>query len=64
MVVVTNEVGLGIVPATPVGRVFRDALGRANQQLAALADTVYLLVAGQPVRVKPPCPACVEDGWT
>ena len=63
LVVVTNEVGLGIVPATPVGRVFRDALGRANQRLAELADAVYLLVAGQPLRVKPACPACSEDGW-
>jgi adenosylcobinamide kinase/adenosylcobinamide-phosphate guanylyltransferase len=53
LVVVTNEVGLGIVPATPLGRLFRDALGRANQALAADADAVYLLVAGLPVRVKP-----------
>lgn len=52
-IVVTNEVGLGIVPATPLGRVFRDALGRANQALAARADTVYLLVAGLPLRIKP-----------
>lgn len=53
LVVVTNEVGLGIVPATPLGRVFRDALGRANQALAAAADEVYLLVAGIPLRIKP-----------
>lgn len=52
-IVVTNEVGLGIVPATPLGRVFRDALGRANQSLAARADEVFLLVAGLPVRIKP-----------
>lgn len=52
-VVVTNEVGWGVVPATPLGRVFRDALGRANQALAARADAVYLLVAGLPLRVKP-----------
>ena len=62
LVVVTNEVGLGVVPATPVGRVFRDALGRANQHVAALADAVYLLVAGQPLRLKPPCPACADEG--
>jgi adenosylcobinamide kinase / adenosylcobinamide-phosphate guanylyltransferase len=54
LIVVTNEVGLGIVPATPLGRVFRDALGRANQTLAAAADAVYLLVAGLPLRIKPP----------
>jgi adenosylcobinamide kinase/adenosylcobinamide-phosphate guanylyltransferase len=53
LIVVTNEVGLGIVPATPLGRVFRDALGRANQALAARADAVYLLVAGLPLRIKP-----------
>jgi len=53
LIVVTNEVGLGIVPATPLGRVFRDALGRANQALAAAADEVVLLVAGIPVRIKP-----------
>jgi adenosylcobinamide kinase/adenosylcobinamide-phosphate guanylyltransferase len=53
LIVVTNEVGLGIVPATPLGRVFRDALGRANQGLAARADMVYLLVAGLPLRIKP-----------
>jgi adenosylcobinamide kinase/adenosylcobinamide-phosphate guanylyltransferase len=53
LIVVTNEVGLGIVPATPLGRVFRDALGRANQTLAARADAVYLVVAGLPLRIKP-----------
>jgi len=53
LIVVTNEVGLGIVPATPLGRVFRDAIGRANQVLAARADAVYLLVAGLPLTIKP-----------
>ena len=53
LIVVTNEVGLGIVPATPLGRVFRDALGRANQALAADADEVHLLVAGIALRIKP-----------
>lgn len=53
LIVVTNEVGLGIVPATPLGRVFRDAIGRANQALAARADAVYLIVAGIPVPIKP-----------
>ena len=41
------------MPATPLGRVFRDALGRANQALAAAADEVYLLVVGLPLRIKP-----------
>lgn len=55
LIVVAPEVGLGLVPATPLGRVFRDAIGRANQQLAAHADSVFLLVAGLPLRLKPPC---------
>lgn len=52
LVVVSNEVGMGIVPPFPLGRAYRDALGRANQQLAAAADAVYLMVAGIPVDVK------------
>ncbi len=50
--VVSNEVGLGIVPAYPLGRVYRDALGRANQRLAAIADRVIFMVAGLPMTVK------------
>jgi adenosylcobinamide kinase/adenosylcobinamide-phosphate guanylyltransferase len=50
--IVSNEVGMGIVPAYPLGRVYRDALGRANQRLAAAADHVLLMVAGLPMRVK------------
>lgn len=46
MIVVTNEVGLGIVPASALTRLYRDALGRANQRLAACADAVYLVVSG------------------
>jgi len=51
-VVVTNEVGYGLVPPYPLGRAFRDLLGSANQTLASRADEVYLLVAGIPVEVK------------
>lgn len=51
-IIVSNEVGLGIVPAYPLGRLYRDALGRANQKLAAAADKVVLLVAGIPLAVK------------
>ncbi|MGB1250584.1 MAG: bifunctional adenosylcobinamide kinase/adenosylcobinamide-phosphate guanylyltransferase [Candidatus Promineifilaceae bacterium] len=50
--IVTNEVGFGIVPANKMSRVYRDLLGRANQRLATLADHVYLLVAGLPLAVK------------
>jgi adenosylcobinamide kinase/adenosylcobinamide-phosphate guanylyltransferase len=52
MVVVSNEVGLGLVPPYPLGRLYRDVLGRANQRLAAAADRVYLVVAGLPVTLK------------
>jgi adenosylcobinamide kinase / adenosylcobinamide-phosphate guanylyltransferase len=52
LIVVTNEVGLGIVPAYPLGRVYRDALGYVNQRLAQAADRVYLMVAGLAVDIK------------
>ena len=51
-IIVSNEVGLGLVPPYPLGRVYRDALGRANQRLAALADEVLFMVAGLPLKVK------------
>ena len=53
LVMVTDEVGLGVVPETPLGRGFRDILGRVNQYLAAEAQEVYLVVSGIPVRIKP-----------
>jgi adenosylcobinamide kinase/adenosylcobinamide-phosphate guanylyltransferase len=46
LLVVSNEVGLGIVPADPLSRLYRDVLGRANQTVAAAATRVYLVVAG------------------
>ena len=52
MLVVSNEVGLGVVPPYELGRAYRDILGRANQILARHADEVHLLVAGIPMRVK------------
>lgn len=51
-VVVTGEVGMGIVPATPLGRHYRDLAGEANQRIAAVADEVYLVVSGIPVKIK------------
>ena len=53
IICVSNEVGLGVVPETRVGRTFRDLLGRVNQDFAAAADEVYLLVAGLPLQLKP-----------
>jgi len=52
LVVISNEVGMGLVPPYPLGRAYRDLLGRANQALAQKADQVYLLVAGIPMALK------------
>jgi adenosylcobinamide kinase/adenosylcobinamide-phosphate guanylyltransferase len=52
VVLVANEVGLGIVPENALARRFRDAAGRLNQRLALVADRVVLLVAGIPMKVK------------
>jgi len=52
-IIVTNEVGLGLVPANRVGRLYRDLLAKANQMLAQAADEVYLMVAGLSVQIKP-----------
>lgn len=52
LVVVSNEVGMGVVPPYETGRVFRDLLGRANQRIAEVAEAVYLMVAGIPIDVK------------
>jgi adenosylcobinamide kinase/adenosylcobinamide-phosphate guanylyltransferase len=49
---ISNEVGMGIVPPYQLGRLYRDALGRANQRIAAHANEVLLLVAGLPWHVK------------
>lgn len=51
-VLVSNEVGSGIVPENALARRFRDEAGRLNQKIAALADEVVLVVAGLPVKVK------------
>jgi adenosylcobinamide kinase/adenosylcobinamide-phosphate guanylyltransferase len=52
VVLVANEVGLGLVPETPLGRRFRDEAGRLNQEIAALADRVVFVAAGLPLVLK------------
>jgi adenosylcobinamide kinase / adenosylcobinamide-phosphate guanylyltransferase len=52
LIVVTNEVGSGVVPEYQLGRFFRDVLGRANQTVAAASSEAYLLVAGLSLRLK------------
>ena len=52
LIAVTNEVGCGIVPLSPLARFFRDCAGRANQRMAAAADEVHLVVSGIPLCIK------------
>jgi adenosylcobinamide kinase/adenosylcobinamide-phosphate guanylyltransferase len=52
VIVVSNEVGMGIVPENELARKFRDLAGRANQIMAKAADEVYLCVSGVPVNIK------------
>jgi len=54
VVLVANEVGLGLVPETPLGRRFRDEAGRLNQEIAGLADRVVFIAAGLPLILKEP----------
>ena len=52
MIIVSNEVGLGLVPPYPLGRAYRDLIGKANQVLAQRDEQVYLMVAGIPMAIK------------
>jgi adenosylcobinamide kinase / adenosylcobinamide-phosphate guanylyltransferase len=52
IIVVSNELGMGIVPENPIGRKFRDLSGQVNQHIAAIADTVVFLTAGLPMVLK------------
>jgi adenosylcobinamide kinase/adenosylcobinamide-phosphate guanylyltransferase len=54
VVLVANEVGMGLVPETPLGRRFRDAAGWLNQEIAGLADRVVFVAAGLPLALKEP----------
>ena len=52
LVIVTDEIGLGVIPETPLGRAFRDMMGLVNQVLAKRAEAVYFVVSGIPVKIK------------
>ncbi|MEV0543433.1 bifunctional adenosylcobinamide kinase/adenosylcobinamide-phosphate guanylyltransferase [Nocardia salmonicida] len=52
LVIVSPEVGMGVIPATRSGRLFRDEIGTLNQRLAQACDEAYLIVAGLPIRLK------------
>jgi len=52
LMIVSNEVGLGLVPDNAVGRVYRDLLGAVNRKIVYEADEVFLLVAGLPIEIK------------
>lgn len=57
LVVVSDEIGLGLVPQDPLGRAFRDLLGIAHQRLVARSDEAWLMVAGRAISLPPPVPA-------
>ncbi len=61
-ILVSNEVGMGVVPDHKLGREFRDWQGRANQEIARACDAAILVAAGLPVQLKPVAPASVQLG--
>jgi adenosylcobinamide kinase/adenosylcobinamide-phosphate guanylyltransferase len=63
VVLVTNEVGMGLHPDTPLGRRFRDLAGRAHQRLARVSDEVHFAVMGLVLRLSPG-PVTALSGWT
>ena len=52
VVIVTNEVGMGLIPKNAISRVYRDLAGSVNQKIAAIADAVFLVVSGIPMKIK------------
>ena len=51
-IIVSNEVGLGVVPSYPLGRIFRDLMGTVNKEIAAVAYEVHFFIAGIKQRIK------------
>ncbi len=62
LIVVTNEVGMGIVPESALGRAFRDLAGRAHQRLASHADELYAAMLGAMIRLRPAPITLVHQG--
>jgi len=62
VVLVSNEVGQGIVPASALGRAFRDEQGRMNQRIAQICDAVVFVAAGCPILLKPTPPLSLKLG--
>lgn len=62
LILVSNEVGQGIVPPTPLGRSFRDEQGRLNQRMAEVCDAVIFVAAGCPILLKPAAPLDLRLG--
>ena len=52
LIIVSNEVGMSVVPSYRLGRIFSDISGKANQVLASLSDEVYVAISGLPLRLK------------
>ena len=52
VIIVTNEVGLGIMPAERLSRRYQNLLGMANKRIAEVADVVYMMISGIPVKIK------------
>ena len=63
-VLVTNEVGMGLVPDNPLGRAFRDVTGHAHQRLSAVADELYVAIMGVVLRLSPGPLQCFRAGDT
>ncbi|MCJ7473250.1 MAG: bifunctional adenosylcobinamide kinase/adenosylcobinamide-phosphate guanylyltransferase [Actinobacteria bacterium] len=52
IIIISNEIGLGVVPAFPLGRIFRDLMGMVNKNIAEISDEVYFFIAGMKQRLK------------